>query len=316
MNRTALPDLLVILGPTATGKTRLAVQLADHLDGEVISADSRQVYKSLTIGTGKDLDEYCLPHQNIPYHLIDILNPNQDYSVFQFQRDFYQAFGHIAEVSKLPILCGGTGLYIESVLLGYEMCEVPADPELRAELAGKPLSELQDILLKLNPSPHNSSDLTNQKRLIRAIEIAKSNARPVPPPAEIKSPVVVGVHYPRNVVRDRISKRLSERLNEGLIEEVEGLLRTGLTHDRLEYFGLEYRYISRFLSGQLSWNDMVQKLTTAIRQFSKRQMTFFRHMERKGIKIHWVPNGSFETVLEILSGSHFHSEKSSGTPEV
>jgi len=300
------PDLIVILGPTATGKTQLAVMLARKLNGEIISADSRQVYRGMDIGTGKDLSEYNHRGIEIKHHLIDILDPEQDFSVYHFQKHFTEAFNSIVENKVLPILCGGTGLYIDSVLRHYEMHEVPADHELRAELEAFSKSRLQEMLKALNPDLHNTTDLENHKRLIRAIEIAqfnlinKKSTRQTNTQSRLQfNPLVLGVRYPRDIIRERISYRLRMRLKEGMIEEVDELVKAGLPHTRLAYFGLEYRYISSYLLGELSWNDMFQKLNTAIHQFAKRQMTFFRHMERNGINIHWLDGGSPDRALRI-----------------
>ncbi len=298
-------DLLVILGPTATGKTRLAVRLADRFNGEIISADSRQVYRGMDVGTGKDIDEYRLPHRTIPCHLIDIIEPDLDYSVFRFQRDFYTAYEHIRNLQRLPVLCGGTGLYIESILLNFKMVQVPPDYKLRARLEKFSLTELQEKLKTLKPDHHNTSDFLHRKRLVRAIEIALNPVKKTEPPVKIFHPLVLGISYPRETVRKRITERLRFRLNNGLIEEVETLLSKGITHHRLEYFGLEYKFISRYLQGELNRNDLFQKLNTAIHQYSKRQMTFFRHMEKRGIKIHWLDEGNPEAA-EILVANHLN----------
>ncbi|NQU67902.1 MAG: tRNA (adenosine(37)-N6)-dimethylallyltransferase MiaA [Candidatus Marinimicrobia bacterium] len=294
-------DLVVVLGPTATGKTQLAVQIADAIDSEIISADSRQVYRKMDIGTGKDLSEYKLPHRFIPFHLIDILDPQQDHSVFDFQRNFYPKYQSMLNEGKCPVLCGGTGLYIESVLLGFKLCPVPPDESLRAELSTCTIEDLREKLLTLKPEHHNTSDLIHRKRLIRAIEIAVHSGVELEPPVTIQNPVVLGVTYPRDEVKKRITSRLKHRLELGMIEEVRSLLDSGITFERLNYFGLEYRFIGQHLAGKLSWNDMFQKLNTAIHQFSKRQMTFFRHMEKRGIVIHWIPYGNFETAIELIN---------------
>ncbi|MFQ6610578.1 MAG: tRNA (adenosine(37)-N6)-dimethylallyltransferase MiaA [Fidelibacterota bacterium] len=293
-------DLITILGPTASGKTHLAVQIADALNSEIISADSRQVYRKMDIGTGKDLSEYQLSHRKIPVHLIDIIDPQQDFSVFDFQKNFYPIYQSIINQNKYPILCGGTGLYIESVLRAFEMAHVPPDEKLREELASFSIDELRQKLLKLNPVHHNTSDFIHRKRLIRAIEIAVHSGIKQKPPVIFHNPLVLGVDYPRDEIRKRITDRLKYRLDNGMIEEVKSLLDYGLSFDRLNYFGLEYRFIGKFLEGGLSRNDMFQKLNTAIHQFAKRQMTFFRHMEKKGIHIHWIPKGDFEMAMHLI----------------
>ena len=293
-------DLLTILGPTACGKTRLAVEIAHNLSGEIISADSRQVFRKLNIGTGKDLIEYQHPDGTIPHHLIDIIDPADDYSVFHFQNDFYNSYLDIKKKHKQPILCGGTGLYIEAILRHFSISPVKPNIELRKELDILSIGELQEKLKSIKSKHHNTSDFLHKKRLIRAIEIALS---PVPEkslPVKIEAPVIIGIDYPRSEVRNRITLRLHERINEGLIEEVEDLIRSGVTHERLEYFGLEYRFISRFIEGKLNKNDMIQKLNSAIHQFSKRQMTFFRHMEKQGIKIHWIPKGNQQQAFKLI----------------
>ena len=279
-------NLIVVLGPTASGKTHFGVQLAQQLNGEIISADSRQVFRGMDIGTGKDLTEYG----DTPYHLIDILDSGAEFSVFAFQKLFYQTFEEITDRDKLPLLVGGTGLYLDAALRGYRMVEVPENPELRDQLQKVPLASLQQRLLKLRPQQHNSSDLDDRDRLVRAIEIAEgetaaSDAQPAP--AEL-NPVIFGIRWDRTVLRQRITTRLKQRLNEGMIEEVERLHSAGVSWERLDYYGLEYRFIAQHLQGKLNRNDMTQKLNSAIHQFAKRQETWFRRMERQGTEIHWL----------------------------
>lgn len=298
-------NLIVILGPTATGKTGLAVRIANELNGEIISADSRQVYRGMDIGTGKDLEEYELAGQKIPYHLIDILNPSEDYSVFHFQQNFYKSYNDIISRNKIPILCGGTGLYIESILLKYDMPAVAPDFDLRNDLAHKSLENLIKQLKSINVKLHNTTDLTSKKRVIRAIEIAKNSPKSneTGQKGEIENSTVLGVNYPREIVRKRITERLHYRLENGMIEEVEELVKSGISFERLDYFGLEYRFIGKFLQRVISRGEMIKKLNIAIHQFSKRQMTFFRRMERRGITINWIENGDFEKAMEIINSN-------------
>ncbi len=288
-------NLLVILGPTASGKTHLGVAAARALNGEIISADSRQVFRGMDIGTGKDLAEYG----DIPYHLIDIVDAGCEFSVFDFQERFVTAFEDIRIRGRLPVLVGGTGLYLDAALRGYRLVKVPENPALRAELAGMNLPDLQQRLLRLRPDQHNITDLADRRRLERAIEIAEGeeDAEPLPlPPIE---PLVFGVLWDRNVLRRRITERLRQRLAEGLIEEVAALHQTGISYETLDYYGLEYRFVAQHLQGRLNRNDMFQKLNSAIHQFAKRQETWFRRMERQGVAIHWL-NGAGDPLAELL----------------
>lgn len=285
--QTPAPNLIVILGPTASGKTQLGVNLARYYGGEVLSADSRQVYKGLDLGSGKDLAEY----QEIPYHLIDIVEPDCEYSVFHFQRDFFAAYQQVKQASKLPIMVGGTGLYIDAVTQNYQLSEVPVNQALREHLAELSLEQLQQRLLQLKPQQHNSTDLTVKPRLIRAIEIAEAeqNSPKINSPEypEI-SPLYLGIHWDRAVLRKRITLRLKQRLEEGLIEEVQQLHQNGVSYEKLEFYGLEYRMVALYLQQKLSYNDMFQKLNSQIHQFAKRQDTWFRKMQRRGDQIHWL----------------------------
>ena len=301
-------DLLVILGPTATGKTRLAVQLADKLEGEIISADSRQVYLGMDIGTGKDLKEYELKGVRIPYHLIDIANPQKEYNVFQFQKDFQQVFTAIQKRQKLPILCGGTGFYIKAILMDFQMPIAEPNKKLRQKLETREMEDLVQELESISPGSSQNNPLDTKRRAIRTIEVEMSRRKKsegevaefLIQQSKIKNPIVFGVKYSREIIRKKINKRLKERLDQGLIEEVEILLNNGITHERLESFGLEYRFISRYLQGQLPRKEMIEILNTAIHQFAKKQMTFFRHMERNGIKIHWIPEGNLKNTLDLI----------------
>ena len=282
-------DLITILGPTASGKTSLATALADKLNAEIISADSRQVYCGMDIGTGKDLADYTINGKHIPYHLIDIVKPGYKYNVFEYQRDFLSAYNDIRQRGKLPILCGGTGLYIESVLKGYRLLPVPENPELRTRLSGMTLEELT-ALLRTYKTLHNTTDVDTPKRAIRAIEIEEYYR--TAPVSERSFPrlesLIVGVSIDRDLRREKITRRLRQRLDEGMVDEVRQLLDKGLTPDDLIYYGLEYKYLTLHVIGQLSFDDMFTRLETAIHQFAKRQMTWFRGMERRGFVIHWV----------------------------
>ena len=295
-------NLIVILGPTASGKTRLAVRLAGELCSEIISADSRQVYRGMNIGTGKDLSEYVVDGVSVPYHLIDIVDPGHEFNVFEYQRRFFECFSEISGRGILPIMVGGSGLYIESVLRRYRMLDVPENVSLRKELETKDMETLVRRLLELNPSVHNTTDLKDRKRLVRAIEIAQysrehdSEEMPIP---QIE-PLVIGVRLERGILRRRITERLRKRLDDGMVEEVEGLFALRISWEKLDFFGLEYRYIGLYLQGRLSYDEMFQKLNTRIHQFAKRQETWFRRMERQGIMIHWIENADFDTLKELV----------------
>lgn len=282
-------DLVTILGPTASGKTPLAAALAYRLNAEIISGDSRQVYRRMDLGTGKDLADYVVDGKRIPYHLIDIVEPGYKYNVFEFQRDFLQAYDEIRQRGVLPILCGGTGMYIESVLKGYKLLPVPENPELRASLADKSLDELTTILAGYKKL-HNSTDVDTVKRAIRAIEIEEYyrqqpvSAREFP---AINS-LVIGVDIDRDLRRTKITRRLKQRLDEGMVDEVRALLDAGISAEDLIYYGLEYKYLTLYAVGQLTYDEMFHQLEIAIHQFAKRQMTWFRGMERRGFNIHWI----------------------------
>jgi len=296
-------NLIVILGPTASGKTRLAAQLACDFQGEVISADSRQVYRTMNIGTGKDLKEYVIDGRQIPYHLIDIEDPENEFNVFEFQKRFYAVFSAIRQRKKLPVLTGGTGLYLEAVLCAYDMPEAPINEEIRLELSEKSIEELQDLLCRLKPHLHNRTDLDDKKRLLRAVEIEKArirNNQDLRDRPEITA-AVFGVRWERSVLRNRITKRLEERLENGMIEEVADLHAAGLSWLRLESFGLEYRFISEYLQQRLTFDEMKNRLNIAIHQFAKRQETWFRRMERKGLQITWIDNGDYLLLAEKVA---------------
>lgn len=282
-------DLITILGPTASGKTSLATRLAFELNGEIISADSRQVYRSMDIGTGKDLSDYIVDGVSIPYHLIDIVEPGYKYNLFEYQRDFLQAYNAIQQKGRQPILCGGTGLYIESILKGYKLVPVPENPSLRAELERYELPQLTEKL-KTYKQLHNTTDVDTKKRAIRAIEIEEyylEHEAEIPEFPKINS-LVIGVDIERELRREKISKRLRSRLDEGMVDEVKNILASGVSPDDLIYYGLEYKYLTNYVIGKMTYDDMVSELEIAIHQFAKRQMTWFRGMERRGFTIHWI----------------------------
>ena len=282
-------DLITIIGPTASGKTPLATALADRLDTEIISGDSRQVYRRMDLGTGKDLADYTIEGRSVPYHLIDIVEPGYKYNVFEYQRDFLKAYESIVDKGKLPILCGGTGMYLESVLKGYRLLPVPENPELRASLEGKSLQELT-LILEGYKKLHNSTDVDTAKRAIRAIEIEEYYKQQPPEYREfpaLKS-LIVGVDIDRELRREKITRRLKQRLDEGMVEEVRGLLAEGISAESLIYYGLEYKFLTQYAIGELTYEEMFHQLETAIHQFAKRQMTWFRGMERRGFVIHWL----------------------------
>ncbi|MEI8046621.1 MAG: tRNA (adenosine(37)-N6)-dimethylallyltransferase MiaA [Bacteroidota bacterium] len=299
--------LLTVLGPTAVGKTAFAAHLALELNAEIISADSRQVYRGMDIGTGKDKADYIIDNQVIPSHLIDIADPGTEYNVFQFQRDFKSAYSSVISKGKIPILCGGTGLYLESVLSGYRLTEVPENIEFRIKLSQLTENELIAMLSTLRP-PHNTTDILDRDRLIRAIEIEsfKKNKINTLPERNFAGTPVFGINFERKNVRDRITSRLIQRLDSGMIEEVQCLLDRGISLERLKMYGLEYKYIAMYLAGELDKSQMFSLLNTAIHQFAKRQMTWFRRMENKGIRIFWLEgeNGLSENL--VRAKKHLH----------
>ncbi len=281
--------MLTILGSTATGKTQLAVQLAGRLNGEVLSGDSRQIYKGMNLGTGKDLADYNLNGKPIPYHLIDMVDAGVQYNVFEFQREFVRAFDDIRSRGKFPVFCGGSGLYLEAVLKGYQMSQVKSNQERREELQLLSLETLARILLGYK-KVHNRSDTETKNRAIRAIEIEEHLVSH--PEMELEVPVInsliIGIRFDRDTRRERITARLNQRLDEGMVAEVEGLLKMGLSPENLTYYGLEYKFLTLYLTGELTRAEMVEKLNIAIHQFAKRQMTWFRKMERDGFEILWL----------------------------
>jgi tRNA dimethylallyltransferase len=359
-------NLLAITGPTATGKTTLAAHLAFHLNGEVISADSRQVYRGMNIGTGKDLSDYWVEGKQIPVHLTDIVDAGTQYNVFEYQRDFLRALNDLRQRDKFPVLCGGSGLYIEAVLQNYTLIQVPVNEDLRSLLAGKSLDELTEILKSYNSKLHNITDIVNEKRAIRAIEISdyyrnlksdlserselserrdlrerkdlselsdvrerrdlrelsdklpNTDYSPITdyriPITDHRSPhtpglkpLIVGIKYDLEIRRERITRRLHQRLKEGMVEEVQSLLDSGILPEGLIYYGLEYKYITLYLTGAMTYPEMVEKLNISIHQFAKRQMTWFRRMERQGTIIHWVDGnlpleGKMKKVIGLIEG--------------
>jgi tRNA dimethylallyltransferase len=297
-------DLLVVTGPTASGKTSLAASVAKKLRGEIISADSRQVYRGMNLGTGKDYDDYVIYGVTIPCHLIDIADPGYKYNVFEYHRDFIKVFSELKERSVFPVVCGGSGMYVDSIISGYRMPEVPPDIELRAELEEKPMDELIRILSTYKDL-HNTTDIDTKKRAIRAIEIERFTRLQPRVPEELPDlhPLVIGVLPDRNQRRKRISERLLKRLDEGMIDEVKRLIDKGVSTETLIYYGLEYKFIALYLTGKLKYNEMVSGLEIAIHQFAKRQMTWFRGMERRGVKINWIDAElPMETKVEMVLG--------------
>ena len=282
--------MITILGPTASGKTPLAASLAARIGGEIISADSRQVYRRMDIGTGKDLADYG----DVPYHLIDICEPGTKYNLFQYQQDFFDAYNNIIGRGKIPVLCGGTGLYIEAVLKGYKLSSVPQNPELRSRLEGRSLEELTQMLTELKAKTgsnmHNKTDVDSCQRAIRAIEIETYNLQNPMPRRELPpvDSLIIGVNIDRKLRREKITRRLKARMEEGMVDEVKGLLAEGIPPEDLIYYGLEYKYLTEYITGVSTYDEMFQHLEIAIHQFAKRQMTWFRGMERRGFKIHWI----------------------------
>jgi tRNA dimethylallyltransferase len=299
-------DLLVVTGPTASGKTSLAAAIAHMVGGEIVSADSRQVYRGMNLGTGKDYADYTIDGTTIPCHLIDIVDPGYKYNVFEYQRDFNKVYSDLKKRKVFPVVCGGSGMYADSIITGYKMYEVPPDTGLRIELEKKSMEELREILLTFKDL-HNNTDTDSKKRLIRAIEIehsSRNKGKAYTGFPKVK-PLLVGIMYDRDTRRKRITERLRQRLNSGMVEEVKLLIEHGIDIETLIYYGLEYKYITFYLTGKISYEDMVKDLEIAIHQFAKRQMTWFRGMERKGLKINWIDgelpmDEKVERVLELL----------------
>lgn len=277
-------EFVTILGPTATGKTQIAAQLASKFNGEIISADSRQVYREMDIGTGKDLEEY--ENRDINFHLIDIANPTDEYNLFRFKNDFIKAHQEVKDRNKLPFLVGGTGMYLSSVLQNYHLPQVNSSEKAYDSLNALPVEELKETLINLGPKLHNITDLVHKERIISAILVEKAYQKSEAAGKKLLS-LNIGIKSDREVIKRRITERLKKRLDEGMIEEVKKLLKSGITHDKLKFFGLEYKYISLYLESQIDYKQMFQELNRAIHKFAKRQMTWFRKMEREGVEINW-----------------------------
>lgn len=291
-------DLITILGCTATGKTKLALQLADFFNGEIISADSRQVYRGMNIGTGKDLSEYSLNSRQIPYHLIDISDPTEEFNLYSFQESFYKSFDEIKSRNKLPFLVGGTGMYLSSILQNYNLNKADFE-SYKQNLSTFSNDELKEILKELNSALHNTTDLNDRERIIKAIAVSKSQQNK----SEVQNinSLVIGINLYRDEIKKQITARLKKRLDEeGMIEEVKSLMESGISYDKMIFFGLEYKFIAQYLKGELNKNDMFQKLNSAIHSFAKRQMTWFRKMEREGVVINWIDGPDFYKAKELI----------------
>ena len=297
-------NLITVLGPTATGKTKLAVQLAEYFNGEIISADSRQVYRRMNIGTGKDLSEYNFKGKRIHYHLIDIIDPTEEFNLYKFQQLFYKAFEEISEKKKISFLVGGTGMYLGSILQDYNLNKADFE-KTQQEYSSLSDEELRVILKKLNPVLHNTTDLNIKERILKAIAVSKAQMDNRADLSEVKTVNIkslnIGVKLPREEIKKRITARLKRRLEEeGMIDEVQSLLDSGVSYDKMIFFGLEYKFIAQYLRGELNKNDMFQKLNSAIHSFAKRQMTWFRKMEREGVMINWIEGPDFNKAKELI----------------
>lgn len=296
-------NLVVICGPTASGKTSLGVQIALNLKSEIISADSRQVYRGMDIGTGKDLQEYVVSDKTVPYHLIDICDPSEIYTLFHYKNDFFKVFDRLALCNKVPVLVGGTGLYIEAVLKDYDIPQIPENPQLRAELILQEKGVLEKKLFELNEMIYRKTDRSSKKRIIRAIEIALNDngttAISSKPVCKLE-PLVLCTRWDRTKLRERINKRLIERLQQGMIDEVRKLLQSGIPRERFSLFGMEYKHVAQFLDGEVAYDTMVEQLRHSIHQLAKRQETWFRGMERRGIEVRWVDEADVEIAKGIV----------------
>jgi len=305
-------NLVTLLGPTATGKTKLAAYLAKELKGEIISADSRQVYKFMDIGTGKDLSDYIVDNINVPFHLINIAEPTEEYNLYRFKSDFYQAFEKIIDSGKPPFLVGGTGMYLSAILQNYKLRKADLSQNRIGELENYSEEKLRGILLCIKPKQHNITDLITKERIIKAILIEEANQFENIQSVDSFSSLNIGIKLERNEIKRRITDRLKKRLNEGMIDEVKNLLDMGITHNKLSFFGLEYKFISQYLRGELNHNDMYQKLNSAIHSFAKRQMTWFRKMEREGVNINWFDGSDYDAVLSFIKQRMVKNAKPSG----
>jgi tRNA dimethylallyltransferase len=297
-------NVITVLGPTATGKTRLAVQIADYINGEIISADSRQVYKRMNLGTGKDYDDYIINNNKIPCYLIDIIEPTEEFNVFSFKELFNKAVSEIAAKVKLPVLCGGTGMYLSAAIQNYKLNQ--KDIHSKKELEKLSFEELKSLYFKLNKSPHNTTDIVDRNRIIAALMILKSGNDNYTDTSLIKS-FTIGIDPGREEIKKKISNRLKIRLESGMIDEVKSLMENGISYERMLFFGLEYKYIALYLTGKHSYNDMFQKLNSAIHSFAKKQMTWFRKMEKEGVRINWVESNDFIRVKTIIESAGFRS---------
>ena len=298
-------NLITILGPTAVGKTRLGALLANRFNGEIISADSRQVYIGMDIGTGKDLGDYTVDGKTVPFHLVDVIEPGEEFNLFMFNKLFYELFDKITSRRKIPFLVGGTGLYLHSILKRYELNEINFNQERFNELERLELPELTGLLRKLNPALHNTTDLLIKERVIRAIMITENQNKVKPAGKTQINSLVIGIKLERDEIKRRITERLKQRLQNGMIDEVKKLVDQGVSYERLDLFGLEYKFIGKHLRGGLSYNDMSQKLNSAIHDFAKRQMTWFRKMEREGINIEWIDGPDYEAAEKTILQKYF-----------
>jgi tRNA dimethylallyltransferase len=298
-------NLITILGPTAVGKTRLAALLAAAFNGEIISADSRQVYRRMDIGTGKDLSDYMVNSQVVPYHLIDIIDPAEEFNLFQFQKSFYNAYSNVCAGGKIPFMVGGTGLYLHSILMNYELEELKFNEARFGELNKLDDTLLKSILLKMNPKLHNTTDLLVKERIIKAIMVLENESADFVSRKEKINSLTIGVKLERDEIKKRITARLKQRLVNGMIDEIKLLMTKGIGFDRLVLFGLEYKFIALYLKGELNYNDMYQKLNSAIHAFAKRQMTWFRKMEKEGIVINWINGADYDSAVNIIKENYF-----------
>lgn len=302
-------NLITILGPTAVGKTGLAAQLSYMFNGEIISADSRQVYRGMDIGTGKDIKDYIVNEEKIKYHLIDIINPQNEFNLFLFIKLFIEAFNDITNKGKVPFLVGGTGLYLSAILQKFNLSKADFSQDRYDKLNGLTIAELQNKLLQLNPALHNTTDLIVKDRLIKAIIISEDKDKYETLKIPNINSLVIGVKFETSEIRRRITERLKKRLESGMIQEVENLLTNGIGYERLALFGLEYKFISLYLKGELNYNDMFQKLNSSIHKFAKRQMTWFRKMERNGVKINWLDKADFNEAVNLIKTNGFKQVK-------